>query len=70
MIMTLEDGLEVASEGGTFLLDADGTFETVLGGTIKPLLSKIGEAVSFRLFISDVIKSEGATPYDAASSDE
>ena len=45
-----------------------GTFKTVLGSTIKPLLSKIGEAVSFRL--SDVIKTEGATPYDAAPSDE
>ena len=45
---------------------AGGTFETVLGSTIKPLLSKIGEAVSFRL--SDVIKTEGAIPYDAAPS--
>ena len=45
-----------------------GTFKTVLGSTIKPLLSKIGEAVSFRL--SDVIKIEGATPYYAAPSDE
>ena len=31
--------LEVTTEGGTFLLDADGTFETVLGGTIKPMPS-------------------------------
>ena len=30
--------------------------------------NEIGEAVSFRLF--DVIKSEGATPYDAAPSVE
>jgi hypothetical protein len=45
-----------------------GTFETVLGSSIKPLLSKIGEAASFRL--SDVIKTEGTTPHDAAPSDE
>jgi hypothetical protein len=38
------------TEGGTFVSAAGGTFVSAAGGTIKPLLSKIGEAVSFRLF--------------------
>ena len=58
--MLTENGLEEATEGGTFVSAAGGTFETVMsgtfhsatGGTIKPLPS---ETRSGSYFIHELI---------------
>ena len=83
--MDIEGGTFVSVTGGTFetampgtfVSAAGGTFETVLGGTIKPLPSE-NLILNFK-FLNNLktrdkwlhtIKIKGATPYDAAPSDE